>query len=91
MRICENHPLASQPIHVRRRDLAVRVQALHVAVAQVIAQDQQDVRPRRLGGGRDAVKRGDQNRDECEDNATAQHGVFQDGAGSDQLFFGIGR
>ena len=44
MRIGEGHPLRRELVEVRRRDLAaLRVQALHIAVAEVVGEDVDDV------------------------------------------------
>ena len=48
VRIREHHPLRRQPVHMRRRDLPLRVQALHIPVAQIIRQYVDDVRFRPL-------------------------------------------
>jgi hypothetical protein len=43
MRVRENHALVREPVHVWRGDLPIRIQRMHVAVAQVIAKDVNDV------------------------------------------------
>jgi len=44
MPIREPHPFGGQPIHVRRRDLgSLRVVRVHVAVAEIICEDDDDV------------------------------------------------
>ena len=55
MGVGETHPLRRQPVDVRRGDLAaIRVVALHVAVAEIIGVDDDDVGPCRFffGGQR---------------------------------------
>ncbi len=47
MRIGEAHALAGQPIDVRRGNLRLAVVNARIAVAQVVGQDHQHVRPRR--------------------------------------------
>ncbi len=45
MPVGEPHPLRGQPINVRRRDLApLRVVAPHISVAEIVGQNDDDVR-----------------------------------------------
>ena len=44
MRIGEHHALLGKTIDVRRRDLRFRVEALRIAVAQVVGQEDHHVR-----------------------------------------------
>ncbi len=47
MPIREDHPLRCQPVRPRRRDLPMlRVQAMHIAITEVIADEEDDVRVR---------------------------------------------
>ena len=45
----ETNALRGQMIDIRGRDLALRVEASHVAITQIIGQDIDDIRPRRPG------------------------------------------
>ena len=57
MRICETHPGLRQPIHVRRGDFSARgIVALHIAVAEIVGQNNDDVRFG-AGGARRGVRR----------------------------------
>ena len=51
MAVGAGQSLTCQPVHVRRGDLAVGVEALHVAIAQIIGQQVDDVRSTRRGLG----------------------------------------
>lgn len=48
MRICKSHPARRETIEVWRRDFAIRIKTAHVAVAEIVAEDEDDIRP--LGG-----------------------------------------
>src|SRR5262245_445133 len=43
MRIGENHPLRRDPIEIRRWNFSLRIKALHIAVAEVVAENEDDV------------------------------------------------
>ena len=44
MRVSEDHATGSEAIQVRRRDLALRVEALHIAIAEIVGEDEDEVR-----------------------------------------------
>src|SRR5688572_23704743 len=44
MSIRELHPLRRKPVDVRRGDLALRIEALRIAIAEIIRQDDDDIR-----------------------------------------------
>ena len=50
MRVGEPHPLARQPVEMRRGHFRLRVVAADVAVAEVVREDDEDVRIARVGG-----------------------------------------
>jgi hypothetical protein len=44
MRIREDHAFFGEAIHVRRGDLAFRIEAFYIAMTEIIAEDENDVR-----------------------------------------------
>ena len=59
MRIGKDHAGTREAIHVRRGDLTLRVEALHIAITEVVGEDEDEVRfPRgRSAGDGDEGKR----------------------------------
>ena len=50
VRIRKFHPERGEPVHVRRRDFSVRIEALHIADAQIVRENKDDVRLLRRDG-----------------------------------------
>ena len=44
MRIRENHPFPRKPVHARRRDFSVPIEGAHITDAEVIGENENDVR-----------------------------------------------
>lgn len=60
----ESQPFARQPIEVRRRDAPGRVERSDIAVAEIVSEDQDDIRPRLRRGGGNRSGGGNQGGDE---------------------------
>ena len=65
MRIREAHALRGEPVHVRRGDLsALRIVALHVAIAEVVGVENEHIRLLCKGTGGEQQKGGENGTDE---------------------------
>jgi hypothetical protein len=71
MRVGEDHPLVRQPVDPRRGNLALRIEATHVAIAQVVAENVNHVGSV-LGGLQTSGRRGGQEQS-CEQNSGERH------------------
>ena len=77
VRIRENHPLPRETIHIRRRNLPpLRIEKMHIPVAEIIAKHIHDIRlfRRRRSGGAKHIQRRKQKQHEKGERIL--HGVF---------------